>query len=81
MAAGGAMLEAAAKVTAPKPGADSAALAEAPKLASIPEVINGLLEIAADAGSVKPDEGVVDGPAKFEPSATAGAPARRVMKW
>ena len=79
-AAGGAMLEAAAKVPVPKPGADSAALAEAPKLVSIPEVINGLLEIAVDAGRVKPEEEMVDGPTKFEPSVAAGVPARIVMK-
>ena len=75
-AAGGAKQEAAAKVTVPKPGADSGALAEAPKLVSMPEVINGLLESAADAGSVKPEEGVVDGPVNFAPSVAAGAPAR-----
>ncbi len=74
------MLEAAAKLTAPNPGADSAALTDAPKVVSIPEVINGLLEIAADAGRVKPEEGVVDGPARFEPSVAAGAPARINMK-
>jgi len=73
------MLEAAAK--APNPAADCAALADAPKVVSTPEVINGLLEIAADAGSVKPEEGVVDGPAKFEPSVAAGAPARMYIKW
>jgi len=73
------MLEAAAK--APNPAADWAALADAPKVVSTPEVINGLLEIAADAGSVKPEEGVVDGPAKFEPSVAAGAPARMYIKW
>ena len=78
-AVGGAMLEAAAK--APNPAADCAALADAPKVVSTPEVINGLLEIAADAGSVKPEEGVVDGPAKFEPSVAAGAPARMYIKW
>ncbi len=75
------MLEAAAKLTAPKPGADSAALADAPNMVSTPEVINGLLEMAADAGSVKPEEGVVDGPTKFEPFVAAGAPAKIHMKW
>ncbi len=56
-------------------------MADAPKVVSTPEVINGLLEIAADAGSVKPEEGVVDRPAKFEPSVAAGAPARMYIKW
>ncbi len=75
VAAGGAIPEvvAAAPDEATK-DAESASLLGLALAMPIPEVIKGLLEAATGGWDVKPDDGLVDGPARLEPPADAGAP-------